>query len=256
MTARKHIKQENPATATTIAAAGSALRTIEGASSNPILSPRGGTTAAGITSDRAIRRIGGKRETLHLLSVANAAKQIERLPAEGESIHCIMRGNYHAWDLVPAALKLASPATIDALYIATLGFNQANANELIGLLDAGQIRRVVFLCSCYFRDASPETFKPLADQLLDRGQRIAAIRTHAKIQAYTLTDGRAVVIESSANLRSCRNIEQFCMTQDRKLFEFHAGWMDEVFAQWPDGKQPPPPPATPKLRAHRPPRPR
>lgn len=220
-------------------------------SHNPILSPRAGATAAGITSDRTTRRKATKRQLLHLLHVANAAKQIERLPDPGESIHCIMRGNYHAWDLIPAALKLAAPATIDALYVATLGFNDANARELVGLLDAGRVERVTFLCSAYFKDASPETYKPLVDQLLDRGQRIAAIRTHAKIQAYTLTDGRAFVIESSANLRSCRNIEQFCMTADRALFDFHATWMDEVFAQWPDGKQPPTPPPAAKPKRPR-----
>lgn len=219
------------------------------AAANPILHPRGGSTAAGISSDRTLRRSSPKRQTLHLLYVANAAKQIERLPDAGESIHCIMRGNYHAWDLIPAALKLAEPATIDALYIATLGFNRTNGIELIDLLDSGRIKSVTFLCSVYFKDASPETYKPLADALLDRGQRIAAIRTHAKIQAYTLSDGRAIVVESSANLRSCRNIEQFCMTGDRTLFDFHAAWMNEVFAQWPGGKQPPTPP-TPKRRPH------
>jgi hypothetical protein len=247
MLSRTTNQTHTPAAATPVAAAGLRLRPAE----NPILRPRGGSTAAGITGDRTMRRAAGKRELLHLLHVSNAAKQLERLPAEGESIHCVMRGNYHAWDLIPAALQLAAPATIERLYVATLGFNDANARELVGLLDAGRIRRVTFLCSAYFRDASAETYRPLAEQLLARGQRVAAIRTHAKIQAYTLTDGRAIAIESSANLRSCRNIEQFCMTADRALFDFHAAWMDEVFAQWPDGKQPPPdPPAHPKRRPH------
>jgi hypothetical protein len=221
------------------------------AAANPILQPRGGQTSAGITSDRTLRRpAGGKRELLHLLNVSNAAQQIERLPEPGASIHCIMRGNYHAWDLIPAALKLAKPATIDRLYIATLGFNDANRRELLELLDAGQVRAVTFLCSVYFRDTSAETYRQLADGLLERGHRVAAIRTHAKIQAYTLTDGRAIAIESSANLRSCRNIEQFCMVHDRQLFDFHAQWMDEVFTQWPDAKQPPPPPMKVKRRPH------
>lgn len=218
------------------------------ARTNPILADRG-TTAAGIRSDRTLRRQGTKRTTLHLLHVANAAKQIERMPSEGESIHCIMRGNYHAWDLIPAALKLSAPAKIAELYIATLGFNQANGRELLALLDGGHVGRVTFLASVYFKDASPETYKPLADELLARGQRIAAIRTHAKIQAYRLTDGRAIVVESSANLRSCRNIEQFCMTGSIDLYEFHRTWMDEVFSQWPNGKQPPTPAGT-KKRHH------
>jgi len=40
-----------------------------------------------------------------------------------------------------------------------------------------------------------------------------------------LTDGRCVVVESSANLRSCRNIEQFTMSHDRALLQFRRSWM-------------------------------
>lgn len=61
-----------------------------------------------------------------------------------------------------------------------------------------------------------------------RRQRVAAARTHAKIIGMRMADGRAFVIESSANLRSCRNIEQFVMTQSRSLFDFHEGWMNDV----------------------------
>ena len=48
-------------------------------------------------------------------------------------------------------------------------------------------------------------------------------------------DGRCIVNESSANLRSCRNIEQFTMTHDRDLLEFHRQWMAEVMPRVDDG---------------------
>lgn len=110
--------------------------------------------AAELTRDYRLRRRAAKRAAEHKLHVGNAAKHLESLPQEGESIHCVMRGNYHAWDLVPAVLRLAAPATIDYLGVATLGFNRSNAAELLELFDAGQIARVDFICSCYFRSTS------------------------------------------------------------------------------------------------------
>ena len=78
-------------------------------------------------------------------------------------------------------------------------------------------------------DGAP-IYDALAESLTARGHRIAAIRCHAKILAMELTDGRCLVVESSANLRSCRNIEQFTMTHDADLLLFHREWMREVLS--------------------------
>jgi predicted amidophosphoribosyltransferase len=182
-----------------------------------------------------------------MLQVANAAKHLERLPESGESFHCIMRGNYNGWDLVPAVLRLANPATIETLYIATLGFNRQNAEELLSLVDAGSIRRVRFICSCYYRSVEPAVFDFLHASLTRNGHRAVAIRSHAKILLFEMTNGAAYVIESSANLRSCRNIEQFCMTHDAELLRFHREWMDEVIGHCESKQTPAPAPRTQKI---------
>jgi hypothetical protein len=172
-----------------------------------------------------------RRKYLHMLGVANAAKHLKRLPKRGETHHCIMRGNYNGWDLVPAVLRLAEGARIAELNICTLGFNQQNATELVELLDDGRVGRCTFICSVYYRsmkDGQP-VYDALAEALTARGHRIAAIRCHAKILLMELTDGRCITVESSANLRSCRNIEQFTMTHDRELLHlFHRQWMREI----------------------------
>lgn len=183
-----------------------------------------------LTTERRLCRVSRKRQLLHLMHVANAAKELQRLPDEEESIHVIMRGNFNGWDLVPAVLRLAAPATIDSLYVATLGFNGANASELLELLDAGTIGSVTFLCSCYFQGSNTQEFERLSVELAKRGHWIKAARSHAKLLVIRLTDGRCIVVESSANLRSCRNIEQFAMTQSPALYEFHRQWMEDVFA--------------------------
>lgn len=180
---------------------------------------------------QVLRRQVTKRTFKHLHEVANAIAELDRLPARDESVHCLMRGNFHGWDLVPAVLHLAQPATITALYVATLGFNKQNATELVAFLDSGKVHSVVFVCSCYFQKANPDEFELLRAGLALRGHSVVATRSHAKILAMQLSDGRAVVAESSANLRSCRNIEQVCLTESPELFGFHRHWIDEVVRQ-------------------------
>ena len=180
---------------------------------------------------RILRRRSVRRQTKHMLAIANAAKDIESLPGDEESILVIMRGNFHGWDLVPAILKLATPAVIEDLSVATLGFNKSNAEELLGLIDASKVRRVQFIASCYFKASCPDEFRILAEGLKSRGMPIVAARSHAKILAMRLSSGEGITVESSANLRSCRNIEQFCMTNSDRLYEFHRQWISEIVAR-------------------------
>jgi hypothetical protein len=166
-----------------------------------------------------------KRRMLHLLHVANAAKHLGGLPAIGETWHVVMKGNYNAWDLVPAVLQLAAPATIAYLGVATLSFNKSNAQELVDLLDSGKVGAVDFVSSTYFKGTSADEFGFLHSQLTARGQRCAAVRSHAKILLFEMTDGENYVTESSANLRSCRMAEQTTITNDAALLAFHRRWM-------------------------------
>ncbi|HXT57667.1 MAG TPA: hypothetical protein VN699_03490 [Pirellulales bacterium] len=162
---------------------------------------------------------------LDLSRVANAAAHLERLPEPGESIHCVMKGNFDSWDLVPAVLRLAAPATIGYLGVATLGFNARGTAELCRLMDAGQIEQVDFIASTCFQAKGAAEWAGLHTQLTARGGRCVAVRSHAKLLLFAMSDGAAYAIESSANLRSCRMAEQFCMTHDRGLFDFHHSWI-------------------------------
>jgi hypothetical protein len=141
-----------------------------------------------------------------------------------------MTGNFDGFDLLPAMLDHARPAFIEDLHLATLGFNHANAARLLELMDAGAVRRCMMIVSLYY-EADPkeaDTCYQLAQELPARGDWYCATRSHAKIIAARFTDGRCFVIESSANLRTCHNLEQFTITQDRGLFTFHREWMESV----------------------------
>ena len=169
-----------------------------------------------------------RREMLNLLHVANAAKHLDHLPGPGCAIHAIMKGNYSYADLIPAVLKLSAPARLDYLAATTLGFSQKAVLQLIDLIDSGNVRTLDFLCADFFAKADPEICQFARKELARRGSRFAAARCHAKIILMGLDDGTRYVSESSANIRACRSIEQFTLTNDPELYEFHREWIDEL----------------------------
>jgi hypothetical protein len=189
------------------------------------------STAKGLRTDLShFRR--GKRYTADLRAKPDAVKHLERLPTDGESFHAVISGKYALWDLVPAMLEKIAPSTIDALTLATLSFSKQNAADMLALLDNGSIRTVVLLVSHYFKSTNREIYDSLIPQLLERGHKVCAMRTHAKLTLMQTTAGAKYVIESSANLRSCKNVEQFVMTQDANLYDFHRQWITDLI----DGK--------------------
>jgi hypothetical protein len=178
--------------------------------------------------DRRHVRRTAKAVMLDARRLANALEHVGRLPEPGEAFHLVTAKRYSLWDLVKAVLHLADPSTISYLGIATLGFSRANLEELTTLLDSGQIGKVDFLFSVYFKSGQREICERLAHELTRRGQRVVACLQHAKVVLMELTDGGAFVVESSANLRSCASIEQIVMTHDPALLAFHKQWIDDV----------------------------
>jgi hypothetical protein len=187
-----------------------------------------------IADQKHVRRTD-KRVLLDARRLQNAIEHIGRLPEPGEAYHLATAKRYSLWHVVEAVLHLASPATIAYLGIATLGFSKDNLDALLTEIDAGRIGKVDFLFSVYFKSNEKESCERLAHELGTRGHRVVACLTHAKILLMELTDGRAFVVESSANLRSCSSIEQVMLTHDAALLDFHRTWTDSLFTK---GKNP------------------
>lgn len=177
------------------------------------------------------KRTSGKRHFLEQLDEKNAYANLKFLPGPGESIHCVMRGNCNGWDLIPAVLRLARPERIRHLWIATGGYSARNVAELLELIDDKTVEQVSLICSAHFKALDSECWQRVHDAMVSRGHRSVTIRCHCKIRLLEMTDGRKFVVESSANLRSCRTIEQFALFNDQDLFDFHASWMDYLIRQ-------------------------
>lgn len=178
-------------------------------------------------AQRISRRVTARR--FATLQQHNAAvEQLAPLPGPGESLHGVISGSYSGWSLATACIELLRPATVDQMVVATLGFNRANCDSLLQLVDAGAVRSVLLLVSDYFRSSDRTIFADIRRDLEARGQRVAIARSHAKLILLATTDGRHITIETSANLRSSQNWEQFVINDDAELLAFHRGWIELI----------------------------
>lgn len=173
---------------------------------------------------RHVRRIAGKR-FLRLQQHHAALEHIAPLPEPGYAVHGCMSGTYSAWSLATACIELLG--TIDELTIGTLGFNRDNCRDLCAMLDAGTVRRCTLVVSDYFRSSDRTIFADCRRDLESRGQRVVVCRSHAKLLLFS-ADGRQIVVETSANLRSSQNFEQFSIIADAELLAFHRTWLTEL----------------------------
>ena len=205
---------------------------ILGVQSSPQREARNRDHPVPLEGDRIVSRKPVRRVFHNAMRTTAAIQALRGLPVAGETWHVVMSGSYDSFDLVDAMLEYAAPAVIEDLHLATLGFNAANARRLIAHLDASRVKRATMIVSCYY-EADPkeaEVCYLLAQELPRRGGWYVAARSHAKVIAAAFDDGRRFVVESSANLRTCRNLEQFTITHDGPLFDFHRSWMEEVRA--------------------------
>ena len=183
-----------------------------------------GDAARGKPGQTFLARVQQRR----MAGIKRAAEILEVLPGPGESLHALMLGYF---DLLNVVLALLDRLDIPCLHlrIATLCFSVRNVSELAALLDTKQAAKIDLLTSDFQRKHDGAILGAAMQELAAlRGQRVAAARSHCKIVLLSLADARQYVIEGSANLRTSRNQEQFCLSQDGPLHEFYARWFDSM----------------------------
>lgn len=173
------------------------------------------------------RRVATRRLFADYRADPEALKHLEALPREGESLHAVMGQRYSMWDLVPALIERTGRRITD-LHIATLSYSTKTAADLIGLIDDGRINRCSLIVSFYFKAQNRGLYDALVLPLRERKQRVIACRNHCKVLLVKIAGGGSYVCEGSANLRSNKNCEQFVLTRDRRLYQFHREWMEQL----------------------------
>jgi hypothetical protein len=163
-----------------------------------------------------------RRGIKKLIRPENAQFLSDHIPRPGETVHCVVRGDFVFADLIPVLLQ-GKPANIIAA--STLGLSKNNATALRGLMDSGQCRRLLVLVSHYFSQVDKNGL--FAEIQLILGSCVSIARTHCKVVLID-TGESAFVVAGSANLRSSDTAEQFSVWNDRELLQWHLAWMEEM----------------------------
>ena len=163
-----------------------------------------------------------------LIRPKNAAALVAELPEEGDTLHGVTCGDFVMGDIIGQMVeKVGCP---DRLTISTLSLSVKNAEMLARILVANPALVVQMAVSHYFQSTNGEVFTALETLLVEKfpGRfNLGVGRTHAKILCFDYPEA-AYVIETSANLRSSNNIEQFVISNNPELLDFHATWINEI----------------------------
>lgn len=192
----------------------------------------GAIDKAAAPTDRSHRKVTAthRRRLAILDGKGRAAAIMDPLPTPGECLHLAISATYSGW-AVAAAIAGLIPDPIDHLTISTLGFNRENADDLIAWLDAGRVRAATLNVSTYFRSSDRDIFESIKRDMTARGQTVMVTRSHAKLLLFD-AGPRAIVCETSANLRSSQNWEQATIFDDRELLEFHRAWIGNLHREY------------------------
>jgi hypothetical protein len=168
----------------------------------------------------------GKAARRRLAMLGAAGDVLAELPGPGESLHAIMTGAYDLMHVVVALI--GQLGACETIRIATLSYNERNLLEMFGILEDKAAARLTLVCSAFFRDHNKELWQRTLDGFRQRGQRVAAARSHVKVVTFHTTAGRKLSLEGSANLRTNGNREQFALTDDAALHDWHTAHIDEL----------------------------
>ena len=148
------------------------------------------------------------------------------LPESGETWHIVSNGKYDFWTFVPVILDLLrDPA--QEFYGSTWTMNRNNARELLELFDQARIEKIAIFTGVYFKRRETAVYATLTEGLFARKQRYVAFQNHAKV-ILIKTEKAAIVIEGSANFTANPRLEQYCLSNDQGLYDFHRAWMEEM----------------------------
>ena len=175
---------------------------------------------------RRLVRAAARNEMRMITKKEKASESLNGgLPLPGESHHVVSNALYDFWNVISEGiLKLGG---VSEFYGCTWSMNRQNVLDLMSLLDAGKIKKCRMLTGTYFKRRESAVYAQLITGLTQRSQKYVAFNNHTKIALlHRGTD--YITFEGSANWTSNPRLEQYTITNDADLYEFHKTWMDEM----------------------------
>ncbi|HRK33039.1 MAG TPA: hypothetical protein PLJ47_00490 [Candidatus Hydrogenedentes bacterium] len=181
-------------------------------------------TTRELDAGRLLKRRPKHRKDRTLLKQEALADVLTTIPAPGESWHLVSNAKFDFFSCVAVIVKHLGGKGV-AFHGSTWTMSRSNVTELLSMFDAGAISSIAILTGTYFKRRETSVYATLLDGLQARGQRYVAFSNHAKVMLLA-NDTDHIVIEGSANFTANPRLEQYVITNDRDLYEFHRSWMD------------------------------
>lgn len=145
----------------------------------------------------------------------------------------IVNGNFYFGDFIKSLVEKRhiNPKKI---YISTLSLNKSNVDALESIIKMSKLKEINVILSDYFYSHEKNFLVPYLYEKLDFNNifQMAFCSTHCKICLIETYSNQFYVIHGSANLRSNGNIEQFCVEENKALFDFNRQYMDDIISQY------------------------
>lgn len=156
---------------------------------------------------------------------AGEALKNSGLPKPGETLHVISDAKYDFFMVILEAVNLLG--VVNEFYGSTWTMARHNVLDLLQYIDDGKIKNTTILTGTYFKNRETAVYSTLIQGLAKRGARFKAFINHTKIVLLNKGDDY-IVFEGSANFTANPRLENYIICNDKELYDFHRGWMEEV----------------------------
>lgn len=180
-------------------------------------------------------RVSARRRYERVAKAQALADVVPEAPGPGEQIHLVSESKYDFGTWIPQIIGWVD--TVDELYCSTWVASQKNVVDLVALWDAGKIPRgkVSVLTGKFFKRRETSVYCLMLDAIRERGGRFRALYNHAKVLLLANAAKNAwFTVEGSANLTGNPQVEQYVITNDRELYQWHREWMEELLTAPPN----------------------
>jgi len=178
---------------------------------------------------RALKMIV-KNDKIHFMK-AKALSDLCIKPKENEQYRIITEKQFNAYAFI---LYILQSEEIEEMHLAIYRINEPTVSSLIDLINAGKIKKSIFVISNFFNATKkPEKWATKLKDFADSSHSCHHIYTHnhSKVVLLKTNLNNYYVFEGSGNMSDNARIEQYLFENNKITYDFHAGWMEAlVFA--------------------------
>ncbi len=156
---------------------------------------------------------------------------IKEKPIPGYYYHIVSNGKFDFFSIVPVFIKHLNNH-VDLFYGSTWASNAKNVLDLMSFFDKKIIKEMTVIGGDYMKMNSRGDYGLLKNGMEYRKQRFIDFKNHCKVLLMcNHSQGDYFTVEGSSNWTSNPRVEQYVLTNNKEVFDFHKNWIDGLFTK-------------------------